>query len=93
VSKLARLLQNIPANYSRSSFTDILNTLVQQVDSLSEGKRSAYHGAMSAPPTTGAHVRGDWVKNSLPSPSGFFGWICTDSGEPGTWKGFGLIQG
>ena len=30
--------------------------------------------------------------NALPSPGGFAGWICTASGAPGTWKGFGAIS-
>jgi hypothetical protein len=92
VSKLARILESIPANYSRPSWVDVIKPIVTQLDALSEGRVSAYHGAMSAAPTAGDWVRGDWIKNSLPSPSSFFGWICTESGTPGTWKGFGLIE-
>ena len=89
--KLNRLLQLIPHNYDRARWHDILTSVVRQVDDLTEGRSSAYHGVMDAPPTSGSWVRGDWIKNRLPSPSGMFGWICVESGTPGTWKGFGLI--
>lgn len=42
-------------------------------------------------PTTGAWARGDIFYNLTPSPGAYVGWICTASGTPGTWKGFGLI--
>jgi hypothetical protein len=93
LSKLKHLTIKIPQSYDRSKFVEILEATFRQVDDLAEGKRSAFHGAASAPPTTGDYVRGDWLKNSLPSPSNYFGWICTESGSPGTWKGFGLIEG
>ncbi|QIG62542.1 hypothetical protein [Sporosarcina phage Lietuvens] len=35
---------------------------------------------------------GDIVYNTTPSALGYVGWVCTISGNPGTWKGFGLIQ-
>ncbi len=89
--KLSRLLNGIPTEYNRARFVDLLSALVRQVDDLSEGRASAYHGVMDAPPTSGDWVRGDWVKNRLPSATGMFGWICVDSGTPGTWKGFGQI--
>jgi hypothetical protein len=91
LSKLKHLTNSIPATYDRASFVKIIEPLVRQVDDLSEGRKSAYHGEVSAAPTIGEHVRGDWVKNSLPDASGYFGWICIASGTPGTWKGFGLI--
>jgi hypothetical protein len=46
----------------------------------------------SAPPTTGTYVNGDIVYNTAPLPGGYVGWVCTNTGAPGTWKGFGLIQ-
>jgi hypothetical protein len=39
-----------------------------------------------AAPTTGSWLRGDFVRNSAPSAGGTFGWVCTTSGTPGTWK-------
>lgn len=43
-----------------------------------------------------APVSGDYVKNTIlfnqnPSAGGFIGWVCTVSGNPGTWKTFGAI--
>lgn len=46
----------------------------------------------TAAPTTGTWARADRVINSAPSPGGFFGWVCTSGGSPGTWKGYGLIE-
>ena len=89
--KLIDFVQKIPFQWNRSVMMEVIRAICQQVDGLSEGRVSAYHGQMTAPPTSGTWVRGDWVKNSLPSTTGYFGWICVDSGTPGTWAGFGLI--
>lgn len=35
---------------------------------------------------------GDRIVNTTPTPSGYEGWVCTTSGTPGVWKGYGLIQ-
>jgi hypothetical protein len=43
-------------------------------------------------PTTGSYYRGDIIYITIPLVSGYIGWVCTASGTPGTWKGFGLIQ-
>jgi len=47
---------------------------------------------MAAFPTEGTHVQGDRVMNSAPAASGYIGWVCVTSGEPGAWKGFGEIE-
>lgn len=52
---------------------------------------TAFKGALFAPPTTGQHYQGSWYKNLLPVVGGYYGWICTASGTPGTWHPFGLI--
>jgi len=44
------------------------------------------------PPTTGTWVKGDRFKNNLSVSSDYDGWVCIESGTPGTWKGFGLIE-
>ena len=41
----------------------------------------------------GGAVVGDIVLNTGPSAGGFAGYICTASGNPGTWTPFGPIQG
>lgn len=35
---------------------------------------------------------GEIVYNTNPTAGGYLGWVCTVAGNPGTWKGFGLIQ-
>lgn len=47
---------------------------------------------MGAAPVSLAWLKGDRVINNNPAPSGYVGFICTTSGTPGTWKGFGAIQ-
>ena len=42
-------------------------------------------------PTSGNYKRGDIVWNTLPSPTGYVGWICIQDGTPGEWKPFGQI--
>jgi hypothetical protein len=44
-----------------------------------------------AAPTTGTWAAKAIVYNSAPATGGYIGWVCTASGTPGTWKGFGLI--
>lgn len=49
-------------------------------------------GNMSAPPTSGRYYVGQIVFNSSPSVGEQVGWICIEEGEPGTWRGFGIIS-
>lgn len=42
-------------------------------------------------PTTGTYRKGDIVWNDDPKESGYVGWICVRDGNPGVWRGFGLI--
>jgi len=44
------------------------------------------------PPQTGNYNVGDIVWNSNPSPSHPVGWVCVRSGNPGTWRPFGIIS-
>ena len=43
-------------------------------------------------PVEGEHARGDIVWNIAPSAGGHVGWVCTEAGTPGAWKGFGAIE-
>ena len=43
-------------------------------------------------PTEGSHLKGDITYNSDPSVGNYAGWICVESGNPGTWKPFGRIE-
>lgn len=44
------------------------------------------------PPSSGAFNEGDIVWNTYPQPNKFVGWVCTISGNPGVWNGFGRIE-
>lgn len=43
-------------------------------------------------PNAGPYNQGDIVWNDDPQPTGYVGWICIRSGNPGDWKPFGLIS-
>lgn len=43
-------------------------------------------------PTTGSYVKGDIVWNTNPQPTGYVGWVCIKTGQPGQWKPFGQIS-
>lgn len=82
-------IQNkVPARYERATWMDIIQPVEATLNLLAEH----YQGKSNGAPTTGAYARCDWFLNSLPSPSGYFGFVCVDAGTPGTWKGFGLIE-
>jgi len=90
VSKLNGAVR-LSQDYNRQTLFDVIRKIEEQVNTLSEGGQAAYYGARTSAPTVGDYKRGDWVKNSAPSSAGYFGWVCTVSGTPGTWKGFGVI--
>ena len=46
----------------------------------------------SAPPSTGIYSVGTRIINTAPEEGKFTGWICSKSGEPSTWLGYGLIS-
>jgi hypothetical protein len=52
---------------------------------------NAYRGDGAAAPTQGAWQRGAIIFNSVPSAGSPIGWVCTASGEPGTWNRLGTI--
>ncbi|WP_322094794.1 hypothetical protein [Paraburkholderia bannensis] len=39
----------------------------------------------TAAPTTGNWNRGDYLQNKFPAVGNATGWVCTSSGQPGTW--------
>lgn len=43
-------------------------------------------------PDTGNYNVGDLIYNNTPTAGGWVGWICIESGDPGSWKAFGEIQ-
>lgn len=71
---------------------ELLRDAATQVNGLSEGRITATYNAYTAAPATGVWAQGDFLRNSAPSELGsssskyvILGWICTVSGEPGTW--------
>jgi hypothetical protein len=80
-------LQNVDAET-----TKWYRNIAQQVNGLAEGSISALHQAITAAPTTGTWMQGDYVTNSAPAEVGsasskyvILGWVCTVAGTPGTW--------
>ncbi len=43
-------------------------------------------------PTEGTWDKGRIFYNDDPNSGGYIGWVCTEGGSPGTWKGFGTIS-
>lgn len=71
---------------------ELLRELATQVNGISEGTLAATYNAQTAAPTTGRGAKGDFIRNSDPQELGsatskyvIFGWVCTVSGNPGTW--------
>lgn len=50
------------------------------------------HMSGSEPPQGGTYVGGDIMWNNNPQSGSFVGWVCTQSGNPGLWSGFGRIE-
>lgn len=47
----------------------------------------------TAPTSTGRYwEKGDIIYNSNPTAGGNIGWVCVETGHPGTWKAFGTIS-
>jgi len=46
----------------------------------------------TAPPVSGDFDVKDIRWNTAAAGTGWIGWVCTAPGNPGTWKGFGLIE-
>lgn len=85
--------------FSWSNFDGVLkkflNSYVSEKlvnDDLIQGYVNQVYPVLSAIPTTGTYKVGAIVYKRNAQAGDFVGWICTVSGTPGTWKGFGLIQ-
>lgn len=51
------------------------------------------HYVGDSPPLSGVYIKGDRIDNyGGVNSGGYIGFVCTVSGNPGTWKGFGTIQ-
>ncbi|MGD7706201.1 glycosyl hydrolase family 28-related protein [Microlunatus sp. Y2014] len=51
------------------------------------------HRSGTAAPTSGAHTAGSTVRNTAPQAGGVMGWVCVTAGTPGTWRGYGTVEG
>lgn len=69
--------------------TDLFKPLLEQVNSLTEGRIASVHNAQTSAPSTGTYAAGDFIRNSAAADTGdgtaIFGWLCVLSGTPGTW--------
>jgi hypothetical protein len=83
----------VPRQYDQGVFAQLLREIDEQLNSLSEGRIYASYSAYSAAPTTQAHQRGDFVRNTQPTDTSHtavssyvvMGWLNVSEGEPGTW--------
>lgn len=57
------------------------------LDTVISGGSSLKFSGASQPPTSGSYNEGDFIRNVLPKPGGYFGWVCVSSGKPGKWRG------
>ncbi|TEA78640.1 hypothetical protein [Allopusillimonas ginsengisoli] len=68
---------------------ELFRSIAASVNGLAEGRIMAVYNAATEPPTTGEHYQGDFIRNREPVDAGGYivtGWICVESGSPGTWK-------
>lgn len=91
---------SLQQSYNRSNLFDILGAICSQLNGFTEGRIENRHNALTAAPTTGTYMQGDFIANSAPSEAGtvggkyiVIGWICTVSGEPGTFKDARVLTG
>lgn len=77
-----------------------LRAVSSQVNAITTGRASAFHGALPAAPTTGAWALGDEVRNVAPAELGspgskyvVHGWQCIAPGTPGTWVEMRYLTG
>lgn len=74
------------------ALAQIFPRFAMQLNNVSEGRICGSHNAAEAPPATGLHQAGDYLRNSAPVVQGVAGaryvlkgWICVQSGDPGVW--------
>lgn len=90
----------LPALWERGRIAEIFRDIAQQVNRLTEGRIKSVHNAMTAAPTTGTYLQGDFIRNSAPAEAGtagnkylISGWMCTTTGTPGTFKECRFLTG
>ena len=72
---------------------EIYEVWMCKTDHIAKGVNENNSYLASAPTSPACyHVVGDAYRNNSPAASGYLGWVCTASGNPGTWKTFGPIS-
>lgn len=78
----------------------LLTSMTEQVNGVTEGRVSATTNADSGAPTGGTYFQGDWIRNKAPvelgSPGSQYvvlGWVCVASGQPGQWREARVLTG
>ena len=97
-SNMAAWLKSEPTN-TGNEYVHVLmrdNAHAGAAVPLQDGTTRAYVKTITAAsgdaaPIAGPWVQGDMVWNSDPDSGDPIGWVCTESGSPGTWKAFGTI--
>ncbi|NQW92533.1 MAG: hypothetical protein HQ446_00590 [Polaromonas sp.] len=74
--------------------------VASQVNALSEGSIVGTYNALTAAPTSGTYLQGDFIKNKTPTELGasaskyvVTGFICVASGTPGTFVQARVLTG
>ena len=74
------------------ALSQLLPTFARQINKVSEGQISGAYNALTSAPVTGTYAQGDYIRNKATQVLGAAGsqyvvkgWICVDSGTPGTW--------
>lgn len=74
------------------ALSQLLPNFARQINKVSEGQISGTYNALTSAPVSGTHAQGDYIRNKAPKVLGAAGsqyvvkgWICVDSGTPGTW--------
>lgn len=73
---------------------DVVGTLTaQSINSVGPVKiNNKRHLSGNAAPTSGDYLEGEIVWNVQPRAGKYIGWVCTQTGNPGNWSGFGKIE-
>jgi hypothetical protein len=89
---MSKLNQSPRVNVEDPQLRLLIRDHATQINMLAEGRLGAVYNASIAPPTTGSNAQGDQLRNSAPIEEGaalskyvVTGWICVNSGTPGTW--------
>jgi hypothetical protein len=85
------LSSRVPAEYEKQVWADIIRTICNQVNPLSEGRVAARYNAQISVPSGGSvsYAVGDFIPDSnttVTNGSVRLGWVCNVAGTPGTFQ-------